>query len=95
MRKGTIADQTPSRIEIIVESQDTELLVKLACALKPLEEEMKFHRGYVKIGNPSGNMLQIEGLARDITSLRSLCNGLLKCLYLCLKTFQLFEPSQS
>ncbi|GEM_PF-3125966 len=94
MKMGTIADaQHPNRIEILIESEDTELLAKIKRVLKPLEEEMRFHRGYVKIGEPSNNVLQVTGYASDITSLRSVCNGLLKCMYLCVKTFQLFETS--
>ncbi len=52
--------------------------------LKPLEKEMFFSRARVEI-KLTNNDLILEGLTRDITSLRSIVNGLLKSIYLALK----------
>ncbi len=81
MKKGTIAeDYWSNKIEIILEDSE-EHIHNLYRSLKPLEKELKFHRGRCSI-ELSGSRLVITGYGRDITSLRSVINGLLKCLYL-------------
>ncbi len=80
MKKGTIADSWHCNVEIRLES-DEDIVKMLHRALKPLERELRFHRGRSKI-TIEENSLILEGYAKDLTSLRSVINGLLKCLYL-------------
>ena len=88
MRKGTIADFSNAvKIQVSAPREDIEKIVRV---LKPLEEEMEFNRGKVII-ELRDDALNMVGLAKDLTSLRSLCNGLLKCLYLTLHIFYKFK----
>lgn len=62
----------------IVRNFDKDLLIK---SFKTLEKEMRFSRGFVTI-NASDDGVIITACARDVTSLRSLINGISKSLYL-------------
>ncbi len=81
MKKGTNADKWPCEVQVSLSTENEEIVNMLGRALKPLEKELRFHRGSASI-YVDGCRLVINGYARDITSLRSVLNGLLKCLYL-------------
>ncbi len=83
MKKGTIADEKWNyTINIRIRCQDPENIIDvLYRSLSPLSQELRFHRGRCRIEIQSKDLL-INGYAKDITSLRSVINGLLKCLYL-------------
>jgi len=68
------------RAEILVRGVDTYLIID---SFKALVVEMRFHRGYVTVEEGS-DYVMIKVVARDVTSLRSLVNGVLKSLYLIL-----------
>ncbi|NPA70283.1 MAG: hypothetical protein GXO26_05680 [Crenarchaeota archaeon] len=80
MKKGTIADSWLCNVKISLES-DKDIVDMLYRSLKPLEKELRFHRGRSKIIIEDSSLI-LEGDAKDLTSLRSVLNGLLKCLYL-------------
>ncbi|NPA24001.1 MAG: hypothetical protein GXO23_06890 [Crenarchaeota archaeon] len=81
MKKGTKAEAWDFNTTMVLESPDSSLIVMLYRALKPLEKELRFHRGFSRVRAEDGRLV-LEGYARDVTSLRSVINGLLKCLYL-------------
>lgn len=68
----------PFTMELILEDKDTDLIVK---SFATLIKEMRFHRGYVEVVTRD-NMVIIRAHAKDVTSLRSLINGVMKSLYL-------------
>ncbi len=57
---------------------DKDLIIK---SFKTLEREMRFSRGFVSIGADDDGVT-IVVCARDLSSLRSLVNGVMKSLYL-------------
>jgi len=81
VKKGTIAESWPCTVEIRLESDNSDILTMLYRALKPLEKELKFHRGRSSVTIENRSLI-LRGDARDLTSLRSVINGLMKCLYL-------------
>ena len=62
-----------------------ELIVN---SFKTLEREMRFGRGFVSIDVVDGDVV-IMVCAKDLTSLRSLVNGVIKSLYLIFKVEEL------
>ncbi|MGC8597545.1 MAG: KEOPS complex subunit Pcc1 [Thermocladium sp.] len=47
-----------------------------------LEKELRFRRGSARVSGISGECLEITITANDLTSLRSLINGVAKSVYL-------------
>jgi len=91
--RGTIADleakdkfRLKVKIALTSKSETVHYMYKV---LKPLEREMTFARARVTIEIANSGELLITGLARDLTSLRSILNGLLKSMYLALKVTEL------
>ncbi|WP_243675180.1 KEOPS complex subunit Pcc1 [Vulcanisaeta distributa] len=68
-----------------LEGVDKELLIK---SFRTLEKEMRFGRGYVSV-NVINDDVVIIACARDLTSLRSLVNGVMKSLYLIFRVEEL------
>lgn len=68
----------PFTAEFILENTDAELVMK---SFATLTKEMRFNRGYVEV-KMKDNVVIIRAYAKDLTSLRSLINGITKSLYL-------------
>ncbi|WP_252900365.1 KEOPS complex subunit Pcc1 [Vulcanisaeta sp. JCM 14467] len=61
----------------------------VANSFKTLEREMRFGRGFVSVDTNDNGDVVITVCAKDLTSLRSLVNGVLKSLYLIFKVEEL------
>ncbi len=70
--------ECPFRAVFSLRNIDVDLIIK---SFKTLEKEMRFSRGFVGIGVDDGGVT-IVVCARDLASLRSLVNGVVKSLYL-------------
>ena len=80
-------DECRFKAVFTVEGFDKDLIIK---SFKTLEREMRFGRGFVSV-DVVGDAVVITACARDITSLRSLINGITKSLYLIFKAAGLGE----
>ncbi|MGC8543718.1 MAG: KEOPS complex subunit Pcc1 [Vulcanisaeta sp.] len=73
----------------LLEGVDKDLIIK---SFKTLEKEMRFSRGFVTI-EVTNDGVSIVACAKDITSLRSLVNGVVKSLYLILEAVRIDADS--
>ena len=62
-------------------SKEFEIVYKV---FKVLENEIKFHKGFIQVLSKSNNKLIIQAYAIDLSGLRSLINSVLKMLYIVL-----------
>jgi len=92
MTKGTIADSSKLKHTLVVEIEHSDPHY-VYTSLKPLEREMCFSRGRISI-SISNSRVTVHGFAADLTSLRSLLNGILKSVYLLLAVEKMQQGSE-
>ncbi len=80
------------RLSVIAPSDSVEYLFKV---LKPLEREICFSRARIQVSLMEHKFVQIAGHTDDLTSLRSVLNGLLKSIYLALEIERFDNESSS
>ncbi len=73
------------KAQIELKLQDKNLLEILRKVFEVTKLEMKFHKGYADSEVVNNHEFIITIYARDLSSLRSLVNGVLKTIYLILK----------
>lgn len=66
-------------------SKEFEIVYK---TFKVLENEIKFHKGFIQVLNQNQNKLTIKAYAVDLSGLRSLINSVLKMLYIVLGSLE-------